>query len=74
VLPPGVPADRVEALRKAFMAALNDKALLAEAGNMKLDIDALSGDALQALVTKLYALPPSVAARTKEALVYKPPQ
>jgi tripartite-type tricarboxylate transporter receptor subunit TctC len=74
LLPPGVPADRVAALRKAFMQALHDKALLAEAANMQLDIDALSGEDLQALVTKLYALPPAVAARTKEALVYKPPQ
>jgi tripartite-type tricarboxylate transporter receptor subunit TctC len=73
VLPSGVPADRVAALRNAFMAALHDKELLAEAAGMKLDIDALSGGDLQALVTQLYALPPSVAARTKQALVYKPP-
>ena len=31
VLPPGVPPDRVAALRKAFMAAVEDKALRAEA-------------------------------------------
>jgi tripartite-type tricarboxylate transporter receptor subunit TctC len=74
VLPPGVPEDRVAALRKAFLAALADKALLDEAANMKLDIDATSGDDLQALVAKLFALPPSVAARAKEELVYKPPQ
>jgi tripartite-type tricarboxylate transporter receptor subunit TctC len=74
VLPPGVPADRVAALRKAFMAALADKELLAEAEHVKLDIDAIAGADLQAMVAKLYALPPSVAARAKEALVYKPPQ
>jgi tripartite-type tricarboxylate transporter receptor subunit TctC len=74
VLPPGVPAERVAALRKAFSAALHDKTLLGEAAGMKLDIDALSGEELQALVAKLYALPPSIAARAKEALVYKPPQ
>jgi tripartite-type tricarboxylate transporter receptor subunit TctC len=73
VLPPGVPADRVAALRKAFMAALRDEVLLAEAATMKLDIDPISGDDLQALVEKLYALPPSVAARAKQALVYRPP-
>jgi tripartite-type tricarboxylate transporter receptor subunit TctC len=74
VLPPGVPADRVAALRKAFMLALQDKTLLAEAAKMKLDIDAMSGDELQALVAKLFALPPSVGAHAKAALVYKPPQ
>ena len=74
VLPPGVPADRVAALRKAFMEALHDKALLADAARMKLDIDAMSGADLQALVAKLFALPPSVSANAKAALVYKPPQ
>ena len=74
VLPPGVPADRVAALRQAFMQTLSDKALLAEAEHMKLDIDAMSGGDLQALVGKLYALPPAVSAHAKAALVYKPPQ
>ena len=74
VLPPGVPAERVAALRKAFMAALADKALLAEAEKMKLDIDAMSGEDLQTLVTKLFALPPSISAKVKAAIVYKPPK
>jgi len=74
VLPPGVPAERVAALRKAFMQALADKALLAEAEHMKLDIDAMSGEDLQALVTKLFALPPSISAKVKDAIVYKPPK
>jgi len=74
VLPPGVPAERVAALRKAFMQALQDKALLAEAEHMKLDIDAMSGEDLQALVTKLFALPPSISAKVKDAIVYKPPK
>ena len=74
VLPPGVPADRVAALRKAFMEALHDKALLADAAKMKLDIDAMPGGDLQALVAKLFALPPSVSANAKAALVYKAPR
>jgi len=74
VLPPGVPAERVAALRKAFMQALADKALLAEAEKMKLDIDAMPGEDLQALVTKLFALPPSISAKVKDAIVYKPPK
>lgn len=74
VLPPGVPADRVAALRKAFMEALHDKALLADAAKMKLDIDAMSGGDLQTLVGKLFALPPSVSANAKAALVYRAPR
>ena len=74
VMPPGVPADRVAALRKAFVETFNDPALKAEAGKMELDLDYMSGDALQALVTKLFALPPSIVARAKQALIYAPPK
>jgi hypothetical protein len=41
---------------------------------MELDLDYMSGDALQALVTKLYALPPTIVARAKQALIYTPPK
>jgi tripartite-type tricarboxylate transporter receptor subunit TctC len=71
VLPPGVPADRVAALRKAFMAALQDKDTLAEAEKMKLDLDALSGEEVQAEVAKAYAMPPNIVERAKQALIYK---
>jgi hypothetical protein len=73
VLPPGVPADRVAALRQAFTATLNDPALKAEAQHMELDVDSMSGDELQALITKLYALPPNIVTRARQALVYVPP-
>jgi tripartite-type tricarboxylate transporter receptor subunit TctC len=74
VMPPGVPAERVAALRKAFVETLNDKALRAEGDKMQLDLDYMSGDDLQALVAKLYALPPAVVARAKAALIYSPPK
>jgi hypothetical protein len=63
----------VAALRKAFMDTLRDEALLADAKKMQLDLDAMSGDDLQALVARLYALPASVVKHAKDALVYKPP-
>ncbi len=73
VMPPGVPPERVAVLRKAFTDTLHDPALRADAQKAQLDIDAMSGDDLQALVTKLYALPASIVARAKQALIYKPP-
>jgi len=73
VLPAGVPAERVAALRKAFMAALADPALLAEAGKMKLDVEALSGEDVQAMVARLFAMPKHIVDRAKASLVYKPP-
>jgi tripartite-type tricarboxylate transporter receptor subunit TctC len=71
---PGVPADRVAALRKAFATMLRDNALLAEAEKSGLDIGPMDGEELQALVAKLYALPPKVIERAKQSLIYKPPR
>jgi hypothetical protein len=73
LVPPGVPADRVAALRGALAAILQDKALLAEAEKSGLDIGPMGGEELQALVAKLYALPPKVIERAKQSLIYKPP-
>jgi tripartite-type tricarboxylate transporter receptor subunit TctC len=69
--PPGVPADRVAALRSALKAALADSALAADAEKAGLDIEPMDGEAMQALVAKLYALPPQIIARAKQALVYR---
>jgi tripartite-type tricarboxylate transporter receptor subunit TctC len=73
VIPPGVPAERLAALRAAFVQALQDRALLAEATSSRLDIDPMAGDELQALIARLFALPPKIAERARRALIYKPP-
>jgi len=70
---PEVPAARVAALRGAFAEMLRDRALLADAERSKLDIGPIGGEDLQALVARLYALPPKITERAKQALIYKPP-
>jgi tripartite-type tricarboxylate transporter receptor subunit TctC len=72
ILPPGVPAERVGALRRAFMAALQDKDAVAEARGMQLDLDPLSGEAVQAEVTRVYGTPGRIVERAKQSLVYRP--
>jgi tripartite-type tricarboxylate transporter receptor subunit TctC len=72
VLPPGVPDDRVAALRHAFMAALTDKATVAEAQATQLDLDPLSGEAVQAAVAKAYATPARIIELAKQSQVYRP--
>jgi tripartite-type tricarboxylate transporter receptor subunit TctC len=74
VMPPGVPPERVAALRNAFVETFKDPALRAEGDKIQLDLDYMSGDDLQALVAKLYALPPNIVARAKQALIYSPPK
>jgi tripartite-type tricarboxylate transporter receptor subunit TctC len=73
LLPPGVPAERVTALRKALAATLADRELLADAQKSGLDISPLPGEELQALIAKLYAMPLATIERAKQSLVYKGP-
>ena len=72
ILPPGVAAERVAALRRAFMSALTDKDTVAEAKTMQLDLDPLSGEAVQAEVAKAYAMPARIAERARASIIYKP--
>jgi tripartite-type tricarboxylate transporter receptor subunit TctC len=62
--PPGVPADRVAALRKAFMDTLQDKDFVAEAEKAKLEVTPVDGAAIQALVQEIYATPPAIVQKT----------
>ncbi|CAN0460415.1 unnamed protein product [Phaeothamnion confervicola] len=66
--PPGVPPERVAALRKAFMDVMKDKEFLAEAEKGQLEITPVSGEALQALVAKAYATDPAISKKTADML------
>ena len=61
--PPGVPADRVEAIRKAFISSLADKALLADAERSGVEIDPVSGREVQELLERIYSTPPAILDR-----------
>jgi tripartite-type tricarboxylate transporter receptor subunit TctC len=58
VFPPGVPADRVAAMRNAFKAALADPELMQEAGRANIDMSLTSPEDLLTLIDKLYATSP----------------
>jgi len=73
ILPPGVPTDRVAALRKAFMDALRDPELRAEGEKLGLDLDPIAGEELQKIAEKIYATPPDIVERAKQAVIYKAP-
>src|SRR5262245_11674514 len=63
--PPNVPADRATALRKAFDDTMADPALLAEMKARKLDVDHVRWQAMEKLLTDLYATPKEVVEETR---------
>ena len=67
-----VPADRVEALREAIMAAWRDPELLAEAQKTGLDVSPMSGQAMQQLLTRIYGKPDELKRRALAAT--RPPK
>lgn len=56
----GVPADRVAALRTAFMATMADKGFLADAKKLRTAINPVSGEELQKNISRIYAFPHSI--------------
>jgi tripartite-type tricarboxylate transporter receptor subunit TctC len=68
---PGVPADRVAALRKAFDATLKDPAFLAEAEKQRMEIQSMTGQELEQLVNDIINAPADIKAKVKLAIVAK---
>jgi tripartite-type tricarboxylate transporter receptor subunit TctC len=65
---PGVPADRVEILRKAFAAMTKDPDYLAESAKANLDVNLVEGARIQKIVEELIATPPDIVAKAKQAM------
>ena len=65
---PGVPAERVAALRKAFDDTMKDPAFIAEFKKRKLPFGPTSGKDLQAFINKVIATPQSTIDELKTAL------
>ena len=66
--PPGIPADRVEILRKAFEQALRDPALLAEAKKQQLEPAPLPAEEVAKTQREILSQPEKIAPAYKEAL------
>jgi tripartite-type tricarboxylate transporter receptor subunit TctC len=65
---PGVPADRVEILRKAFVALAKDPEYLKESAQANLDVELVEGAKIQKIVAELVATPPDIVAKARLAM------
>jgi hypothetical protein len=68
VTSPGVPPERVKALRDAFDATMKDPAFLEEARRSRLDIEPVSGTELQSVVGEILTSPKAVKDRLASIL------
>jgi tripartite-type tricarboxylate transporter receptor subunit TctC len=65
---PGVPAERVAALRRAFDAALKDPAFIQEAKTQRAEIQPMTGAELEAVVRDIIGAPADLRERVKLAI------
>jgi tripartite-type tricarboxylate transporter receptor subunit TctC len=70
--PPGVPADRVTLLRRAFAETLQDPAFLADADKMRLEIDPLTGEQVQQIVGRVLGTPKPIINQIQSVLGLAP--
>jgi tripartite-type tricarboxylate transporter receptor subunit TctC len=68
VTSPGVPAERVALLRKAFDEMLADPAYLEESKKAGLDVTAVAGPRIQTIVADLVHTPADIVAKAKLAM------
>jgi len=66
VVPPGVPAERLHALQRAFSATMADPAFLADARRQELEVQPVSGGEATALLNDAYATPPELVRQAIE--------
>jgi tripartite-type tricarboxylate transporter receptor subunit TctC len=66
--PPGVPAERVAALREAFHAAMNDPGFIAEAEKDHLEIREVGGSRVAEILENAFAMPADIAKAATDAM------
>ncbi len=68
IAPPGLDAETVEILRKAFDDTMRDPAFLAEMQKANLEVNPIPGKDVQELINRLFKTPPAVLERAKQII------
>jgi tripartite-type tricarboxylate transporter receptor subunit TctC len=66
VAPPGIPIERLTALRNAFDATTRDPEFLADGTRQNLDVGPVTGAEADALIAQVYATAPDIVRRAAE--------
>jgi hypothetical protein len=66
--PPGVPADRLEVLRRAFDDTIKDPEFLAEAEKLQLEVEPLRAQEIETLLANAFATPKAIVAQAAELI------
>ena len=65
--PPGIPDDRRNALRAAFLATMKDPEFLADAAKLQADISPVTAEEIETLLADVYATPKDIIVKAAKA-------
>ena len=65
-MPPGTPKPLVNAMRRAFDAAMKDPAFLADGEKSRLELDPVSGEEMEQMIGRAFATPKALLQRAME--------
>jgi hypothetical protein len=69
LMPPGVPTDRLAAVRSAFTQMMKDPEFLADAWKSKIEIDAVTGEEVDSSLHHAYATPADIVELVRKSMV-----
>ena len=64
--PPNIPAERVQALRRAYDATMKDRGFLEEAKQRKLEVDPRTGEQVEEVIRSIASLPEDVIVKAAQ--------
>jgi tripartite-type tricarboxylate transporter receptor subunit TctC len=67
-MPPDVPEERFQAVRKAFAEMTQDAEFLADARKLSIDIDIVTGETIDTVLRRVYATPPDIVELVRTAI------
>ncbi|MBH97810.1 MAG: hypothetical protein CMM56_05090 [Rhodospirillaceae bacterium] len=67
--PPGIPIDRLTALRNAFEATTNDPEFIADATRIQLELNPVSGEEIDILISRIYDASENAVSLASKAIV-----
>jgi tripartite-type tricarboxylate transporter receptor subunit TctC len=68
VAPPGLPKERLDVLRKAFMDTMKDPAFLADTAKMNIEIDPATGEQVEQLLRQFADYPANVVEKARATI------
>jgi tripartite-type tricarboxylate transporter receptor subunit TctC len=72
IAPPGIPPERLQALRAAFDAMVRDPEVLAEAKKRGVEVEPIAGAAMQNMIDDVLTMPPEVIERARAVTAITP--